>query len=139
MAFLTDDDYGVQTQADVLNLLDKTEDKRELRKAERMAISQIKKRLAGRYDLTNIFNKTGDDRDEYIVMITIDIAIYHLYAKKAPRQIPEYRQLRYNDAMTWLEDVGNGTSPTDLPPIPSDDYSGQVRIFSLYKPNNNKY
>lgn len=139
MAFITDDDYDVQSQNDVLKLLDNSNDKHRLRQAEKYAIGEINKRLAGRYDMANVFNKTGDDRDWYIVMITIDIAIYHLYSQKAPRQIPEYRQIRYDTAIEFLRDAGNGTNPTDLPPIPTENYKGEVRIESLYKPNNHKY
>ena len=139
MSFITDNDYDVQTQEDVRKLLDNSPDKRRLRQAEKYAIGEINKRLAGRYDMANVFNKTGDARDWYIVMITIDIAIYHLYSQKAPRKIPEYRQIRYDTAIEWLRDVGNGTNPTDLPPIPAEEYKGQVRVWSLHKPNNNKY
>ncbi|GAB6121645.1 phage protein Gp36 family protein [Dysgonomonas termitidis] len=137
--FITDEDYDVQAQADVLKLLDGSDDKHRLRQAEKYAIGEINKRLAGRYDMASVFNKTDDDRDAYIVMITIDIAIYHLYAQKSPRQIPEYRQIRYDNALEWLRDVGNGTNPTDLPPVPDEDYRGPFKIWSLYKPNDNKY
>ncbi|GHV13604.1 hypothetical protein FACS1894169_00970 [Bacteroidia bacterium] len=139
MAFITDEDYDVQAQSDVLKLLDGSDNKHRLRQAEKYAIGEINKRLAGRYDMANVLNKTGDDRDAYIVMITIDIAIYHLYSQKAPRQIPEYRQIRYDTALEFLRDAGTGSNPTDLPPIPPEDYTGEVRIKSLYKPNNHKY
>lgn len=137
--FITDEDYDVQTQTDVLRLLDSSDDKHRLRQAEKYAMGEINKRLAGRYDMTAVFSKTGDDRDAYILMIAIDIAIYHLYSQKAPRQIPEYRQIRYDNALEWLRDTGTGSNPTDLPPIPSDEFKGQVRIWSIHKPNNNKY
>lgn len=137
--FITDDDYDVQTQADVLKLLDNSSNKHRLRQAEKYAIGEINKRLAGRYNMQQVFNQTGDDRDWYMVMITIDIAIYHLYSQKAPRQIPEYRQIRYDTAIEWLRDVGNGSNPTDLPPITEENYRGEVRIQSLYAPNNHKY
>lgn len=139
MAFINDEDYSVQARQDVLTLLDNTENNTTMRKAENYAMSQINMRLAGRYNMAQVFNQTGDNRNAFIVMITIDIAIYHLYSQKAPRKIPEYRDIRYRDAMDWLEDVGNGKTPTDLPPIASDDYTGQVRIMSVHKPNNHKY
>lgn len=139
MSFITDDDYSVQARQDVLALLDKSDDNSAFRQAEMYAISQITMRLAGRYDMDSIFSQTGDTRNAYIVMITIDIAIYHLYSQKAPRKIPEYRDIRYRDAMDWLEDVGNGNTPTNLPPLPDDKFVGQVKIGSIYKPNNHKY
>lgn len=139
MSFITDDDYSVQARNDVLTLLDKSDDNATLRQAELYAISQITMRLSGRYDMNLVFSQRDSDRNYYIVMITIDIAIYHLYSQKAPRKIPEYRDIRYRDAMDWLEDVGNGNNPTDLPAIPEDKFVGQVKIGSIYKPNNHKY
>jgi phage gp36-like protein len=137
--FITDDDYTVQAKQEVLTLLDATEQRSALRKAEKYAIAEITKRIGGRYSISDVFSKTGDDRDMYIVMITIDIAIYHLYSQKAPRKIPEYRDTRYHDALEWLVSVGSGETPTDLPAFPEETYKGEVRIFSLYKPNDNKY
>ncbi len=139
MSFITDEDYSVQARQDVLTLLDNTENNTAIRKAENYAMSQINMRLAGRYNMSQVFSQTGDNRNAFIVMIAIDIAIYHLYSQKAARKIPEYRDIRYRDAMDWLEDVGNGKTPTDLPPITAEDYTGQVRIMSVHKPNNHKY
>lgn len=139
MSFITDEDYSVQAKEEVLSLLDPSEQHTALRKAEKFAISEINKRLAGRYNMQEVFCKTGDDRDAYIVMITIDIAIYHLFSKKAPRRIPEYRDIRYHDALEWLKDVGNGTTPTDLPQYETEEYKGEVRIFSIHEPNFHKY
>ncbi len=139
--FVNDDDYEVQAKQEIMKLLDPTEQKTGFRKAEKFAMSEIRKRIGGRYDMDKVFSQAGDDRDMYMLMITIDIAIYHLYAKKAPRSIPEYRKDRYNDALEWLVEVGKGTTPTDLPPIENNEepYQGEVRIFSLHKPNDNKY
>jgi phage gp36-like protein len=137
--FITDDDYTVQARQEILSLLDDSIDNTVIRRAEQYAIAEIKKRIGGRYNLENVFNKTGEHRDMYIVMITIDIAIYHLYSQKAPRKIPEYRDVRYRDAIEWLVSVGKGETPTTLPEFPPDEYMGDVRVFSLYKPNDNKY
>lgn len=139
MTFITDEDYDVQTKAEVRKLLDNSADNRRIRQAEKYAIGEINKRLAGRYNMSEVWNKRGEERDWYIVMITIDIAIYHLYSQKAPIKIPEYRQIRYDTATEFLRDAGTGSNPTDLPPIPPDEFIGTVRIKSLYKPNNNKY
>jgi phage gp36-like protein len=137
--FITDDDYTVQAKQEVLTLLDPTEQRSALRQAEKYAIAEITKRIGGRYNMSDVFSKTDDERDMYIVMIVIDIALYHLYSQKAPRNTPKYRDTRYHDALDWLISVGSGETPTDLPTFPEEIYKGEVRIFSLYKPNDNKY
>lgn len=137
--FVTDSDYEVQVRQEIMSLLDGSDDRAALRLAERMAIDQIKSYLSGRYDTTTIFACEGDERDHFLVMITIDIALYHLWSKRAPRKIPEFRAQRYQDALDWLKAVGEGTLTTDLPQLPTDEYVGDVVITSNYKPNQNKY
>lgn len=137
--FIQETDYEVQARQEMLRLLDGTDERSALMQAERFAISQIRKYIGGRYDCNTLFAATGEDRDAYIVMITIDIALYHLWAKKAPKAIPKHRKERYSDALDWLTNVGSGEMPTDLPQLSTDTYKGDVRISSRYKPNDNKY
>lgn len=136
MIFLTDTDFDVQVQTEILNLISSTASQDI---AERMAIDQIKAYISGKYDTATIFAQTADARNHFIIMIIIDIMLYHLWAKKAPRAIPEYRETRYNDALEWLNAVGKGTMQTDLPQLPSEEYLSEVRIYSQYTPNNNKF
>lgn len=137
--FLNDDDYEVQVRQEIITLLDGSDDRSAVRLAERMATDQIKSYLGGRYDVSTIFSQEGGDRDHFLVMIAIDIALYHLWSKRAPRKIPEFRAQRYQDALDWLKAVGEGTLTTDLPQLPVEQYTGDVLIQSNYKPNSNKY
>jgi phage gp36-like protein len=73
------------------------------------------------------------------IILTIDIAIYHLYSQKAPRLLPKYRDIRFRDAIEWLDAVGSGTVSAELPTPSEEEYQGEVRIFSIHKPNDYKY
>jgi phage gp36-like protein len=137
--FVTDNDYEVQVRQEIVSLLDGSNDHAAMRLSERMAVDQIKSYLSGRYDTATIFAQEGDDRDHFLVMITIDLALYHLWSKRAPRKIPEFRAQRYQDALDWLKAVGEGTLTTDLPQLATEDYTGDVVIKSNYKPNRNKF
>jgi phage gp36-like protein len=139
MAFITDEDYEVQARNEILKMLDDTIDNTVFRRAEHMAIDQIKSNLAGRYDLTTVFDKEGDERNMFIVMTVIDMALYHIWAKKAPRQIPEVRKDRYQDAIDWLTAVSEGKRLTDLPRVEIGGNDSGVIIKSLYTPNGNKF
>lgn len=137
--FIQESDYEVQARGELLRLLDGTDERAAILQAERFAISQIRKHLGGRYDCNTLFSATDEDRDDYIIMITIDLTLYHLWSKKSPKTTPEHRKIRYDDALAWLTSAGSGETPTDLPQLPTDEYQGDVRIFSRYKPNDNKY
>lgn len=139
MAFIVDTDFEVQVRNEILTLLDDSDDKAAVELATRMATDQITQYIGGKYDCKTIFAATGDDRDHFIVMITIDILLYHLWAKRAPRKIPEYRATRYQDALDWLKSVGSGELQSALPQLPPDEYSGTISIKSKYQPQNHKY
>lgn len=139
MDFITDNDFEVQVRQEILSLLDGSDEKTAVALAARMATDQIRQYIGGRYDCDTIFAAEGDLRDHFIVMITIDILLYHLWAKRAPRKIPEYRATRYQDALDWLKAVGSGEMDSALPQLPPDEYSGNVWVKSKYKSNDNKF
>lgn len=145
MAFLNEQDYTVQVRTEISKIIDPTLDRAKLIAAEKMAIDQIKNHIAGRCDITKIFvdaPATGqpDERDMYIVMLTIDIALYHLWCKEGGNNIPKTRELRYNDALKWLQDVQRG-KPNNLPQITNDEgvVLNDVKIWSRRKLEDQQY
>lgn len=126
--FLNDTDYNTLVKDEIRKLLDGrapdgTGTPVKLYAAENMAQQQITNRLSGRYDCAAIFGaaKTPADlRDQFIVMIMIDITLYHLYSQTGHIDIPKHRNDRYTDAIDWLKDVGTGVQPTTLPTYPDD-------------------
>lgn len=140
MAFLTPQDYTVQIRTEISRIIDNTVDSSKLAAAEKMAIAQVRNHLAGRYDVNTIFAATGDARDSFIIMIVIDLALYHLWSKEGGNNIPKLREVRYNDALEWLKAVQNGQT-ADLPEIAdeSGEVPAMIRIWSKNAQENNRY
>lgn len=141
MPFITEEDYTVLIRTEIKNILLENYSPGKLKTAENMGIAQVKKRLAGRYDIAKIFSAVGDDRDNYIVMITLDCALYHLYTATVPNKIPTIRAERYQDALDWLKSVAKGEEDTDLPKIKDDsgnDLNGII-INSKYPASNHRW
>ena len=152
--FIKNTDYDVLIRTEIRNILLENYSETKLLSAEQMAISQIKNYLAGRYDVALIFTPLPepaegdnpgeqiDSRNAYIVMITIDCALYHLYCSIAPNKIPEHRSNRYQDVMEWLKMMAEGKGYADLPLI-KDQTTGEVKDnFRLTSNNtftNNKW
>lgn len=150
--FLKDIDYAVLIRNEIKNILLENYTETKLLSAEQMAIAQIKNYLAGRYDVGFIFTpllppvegegEQLDSRNAFIVMITIDCALYHLYCSLAPNKIPEHRSNRYQDALEWLKMMAEGKGNADLPLI-KDESTGEVkdtfRLSSNNKFTNNKW
>jgi len=98
-------------------------DDTKLDKAEEKAIGFMKGYLSSRYDVDQIFNKTGSDRDPVVLMYAVEIAIYYLHQAIDWRQIPIFRKERYDAAKEWLKDVQNGVSNPNLPVPANGDKS----------------
>lgn len=152
--FIKHTDYTMQIKQEIIKLLTSNNDdwfnSAHLIRAENTAIAQIKNRIGKRYDCNLIFQpllppasdgEHIDTRDQWIVTITIDIALYHLYSKTGSKDVPQHRSDRYQDAIDWLKDVGNGETTADLPQI-IDSETGKAYtefILSSRKPQNHKY
>jgi hypothetical protein len=57
----------------------------------------------------------GDSRSVQIVQKVVDICLYHLHSRIAPRNIPALRDNRYKMAIEWLQMAGQGQITADIP------------------------
>jgi hypothetical protein len=117
MAFIDKTDYGTAIKTNILDDITET-DNNLLDIAESQAISFMKGYLNNRYDVVEIFNKTGANRHPVILKFAIDIAIYYLHNRINPRKTPKNRVKAYSDAKEWLEAVCElMINPPDLPAV----------------------
>lgn len=145
MRFLKDSDYEMQIRNEIKRLLDgsapgDTTPPLKLLRAERTAISQIRHWLSARVDCDQVFDAVDDDRDEFIVTIAIDMALYHLYSQSGSKDISQTRIDRYTDALDWLKEAGKGEINSGLPGYP-DESPGEpsmndIRMISDPSDNN---
>lgn len=123
MAFLSSSDYQSQIKDSIINQV--IENNVAFRTdAEQKAEAQMRSRLAVRYDVGNIFNKTGTARNAEIVMYHVDMVLYHLHSRINPGQVPQIRHDRYQDALDWLAKVASGDYLADLPLVGDTDGDG---------------
>lgn len=82
--------------------------------------------------------EVGDNRDPFLVMIAVDITIYHLYAKIPNRKTPEDVNVRYGDALDWLKEVSTGKVIPNYPLLADDEAnpSNVVKFGSQTKLNH---
>lgn len=52
-------------------------------------------------------------RNPYLVMVLVDIVLYHVHSRISPNNIPKLRLDRYQEAMDWLHEVAMGRSSLD--------------------------
>ncbi len=70
------------------------------------AIAQIDSKLCKKYDTDTLWAQEGEDRNELILGIAIDFALYHMHA--VLEEVPIIRRERYDYARKDLEDIMNG-------------------------------
>jgi hypothetical protein len=79
----------------------------------------------------------GDLRSQQLLAVTIDICLYHLHSRIAPRNIPELRVKRYDDAKAWLRMCSEGAVTPSLPILQPRQgnrirYGGNVKAQNTY-------
>lgn len=137
--FITTEDYNASIHQEILDAVIRS-DATIVEVVEDRAIAEMRGYMSRRYDCDKIFSAEGEQRHQLVLMMAIDITIYHLFCIHNPRMMSEIRIERYERAIKWLEGVRDGNITVDgLPEVASEvkDYSSQFQVRSNKKRNNN--
>lgn len=124
--FITLDDYDASIHREILDALlrhdSDIEDSAIVEICEDRAIAEMRCYLDKYYDCDAIFSATGDDRHPLILMMAIDIAVYHIFCQHNPYKMSEIRKDRYNRALEWLKAVAKADITIDgAPKLPEEE------------------
>lgn len=109
-------DFTTLADADDIELITNSDsDKRD--RALKMALDEVRSYMRKKYRIEQEFAKTNEERNDFIIMITLDITLYHLFSMLAPRMGMETRQNRYDNAIKWLAGVRDGKTDPGIPSI----------------------
>lgn len=136
--FINSEDYDASIHQEILDALIRS-DKQIIEICEDRAIAQMRGYLAARYDCNRVFSAEGADRNQLVLMMALDIVIYHIFSIHNPRNMSQIRTDRYERAVEWLKGVRKGDISVDgLPEIEPEakDAAAQFRIRSNPKRNN---
>lgn len=105
--------------------------------ANLLAISEARSYLIQKYDIDLELTKTGAARDQQILSTIIDISLFHLHSRIAPRNIPELRQTRYDNAIAWLKMCAFGEITPALQKLVPESgmrirYGGNEKNINIY-------
>ncbi len=120
MDFLTENDFKAVCDNQALEVIHQS-DTDNLARAEKYAIEEVSSYLRSRYDMAQAFAAQDAALNAQLVMITCDIALYHLVAWLPARIGFDVRETRYKSALAWLRDVQAGKSSPDLPLLTDED------------------
>lgn len=100
--------------------------------AERTAEDEVASYLRGRFDMEAAYSLTGRARNAQLVMILVDVTLWHLMPRVAFRMVPEIRETRYKAAIAWLTKAQDGKSNPDLPKYTATS-SGSTQRNNLFR------
>ena len=97
-------DYDASIHRDILDALVR-EDEAVIEVCEDRAIAEMRGYLTRRYDCDRIFSATGAERNQLVLMMVIDIAVYHIFCIHNPQKLSQIRKDRYERAVEWMKAV----------------------------------
>lgn len=126
--FITLDDYDASIHREILDALVRN-DEAIIEIIEDRAISEMRSFLSSRYDCDKLFDAAGEKRNRLVLMMALDMAIYHVFCIHNPQKLSQMRKDRYDRAMAWLKEVNRGRATIDGAPLLSDDVLAENSRF----------
>ena len=116
-------DYDASIHREILDALlrqDATESA-VIEVCENRALAVIRSLIGTRYDCDKIFAETGDNRNQLVLRVALDIAIYEIFCQHNPYKMSDIRKERYDDALEWLREVRDYKANIDGAPLLPED------------------
>ena len=131
-------DYNASIHRDILDALVR-DDESLVEICEERAIAEMKCYLSKRYDVKAIFEAREHERNQLVLMMAIDIAVYHIFSIHNPQKMSQIRKDRYERAKEWLIAVADeNISISDAPMLPEAERvsTNSFMVSSNPKRNN---
>lgn len=126
-------DYDASVHREILDALVR-DDETLVEICEDRAIAEMRGYLSKRYDCNAIFSATGDERNQLILMMVIDIAVYHIFCIHNPQKLSQVRKDRYERAVEWMKAVAAEEVSIDgAPLLPEEDRARKAAL--MFKSN----
>jgi len=92
---------------------------------------------AGTLTSNTTYYALGDTRSQMLVTYAVDIALFHVHSRIAPRNIPDLRVKRYDEAIRALKGYARGEMTAAFPVIKPRQgnrirYGGNIRNVNTY-------
>lgn len=113
-------DYDASVHREILDALVR-DDETLVEICEDRAIAEMRGYLSKRYDCNSIFSASGEERNQLILMMVIDIAVYHIFCIHNPQKLSQVRKDRYERAVEWMKAVADEEVSIDGAPLLSEE------------------
>lgn len=128
--FIQPPDYDASIHREILDSITR-EDSSVVEICEDRAVAEMRCYLSKRYDCDRIFSATGSDRLPLVLMMAIDIAVFHLFCIHNPQKLSQVRRDRYDRAVEWMKAVAREDISIDGAPLLSEEQRAASAAFRL--------
>ncbi len=134
--FVNKEDYDASIHRDILDAVTR-EDESMIAICEGRAISDMRNYLSVYYDSDKIFSARGDERHKLVIMMCIDITVYHLFCAHNPVKLSQMRKDRYDRAINWLKEISKLNNPIPVEGLPRSGTKEERSKKSPYQMKSN--
>lgn len=128
--FITPEDYSASVHKDILEAVTRN-DETVIEICEDRAIADMRGSLGTRYDVDALFAAEGTARNQLVLMMAIDITVYHIFSIHNPLKMSQIRKDRYERAMEWLKLVAGFKIAVDGAPLLPKEQRKQESPWSM--------
>ena len=131
-------DYDASIHREILDALTR-EDESIVEICEDRTLAEMRGYLSRRYDCDRLFAATGRERNQLVLMMAVDITVYHIFCIHNPQKLSQVRKDRYERAVEWMKAVADeDISIEGAPLLPEEQRAGRsdFRIQSNRKRTN---
>lgn len=134
--FVNIEDYDASVHREILDALVR-DDQSLVEICEDRAIAEMRCYLSKRYDCDAIFSASGAERNQLVLMMVIDIAVYHIFCIHNPQKLSQIRKDRYERAVEWMRAVADEEISIDgVPLLPEDERAAKASL--MFKSNRKR-
>ena len=134
--FVQIEDYDASVHREILDALVR-DDESLVEICEDRAIAEMRCYLSKRYDCDAIFSASGTERNQLVLMMVIDIAVYHIFCIHNPQKLSQIRKDRYERAVEWMRAVADEEISIDgVPLLPEDERAAKASL--MFKSNRKR-
>ena len=129
-------DYDASIHREILDALTRA-DESIVEICEDRTIAEMRGYLSRRYDCDRLFSATGNERNQLVLMMAVDITVYHIFCIHNPRNLSPLRKERQERAVEWLKAVAAEEISVDGLPLLSEETRAAKSNF-LIKSNRKR-
>lgn len=133
--FITEEDLKQSIYSEVLLAVTR-EDSGFINRNIGKAIKEVDGYLNKKYDTSILWNQAGDSREETILGIVVDVALYHIHS--VLEEVPVIRREKYDYAKSDLKDIRKGEIRLTGIPLLTETNTEDESLNEIISGNNNK-